>query len=320
MTAVHVTDAPAGSPEWHAARAKGLGGSEIAAVVGLSPFESRFGLFHRKHGDLGPVEETPEMYWGKVFEPIIRNEFENRNDWYVRPTPGLYRHPDREWHIANTDALLYEDFGRGLDHPDAVLECKLSMFGDGWGDDGTDQVPPHVRCQGIWYCDVFRTEAAHVAVLIASGLDFRTYEIRYDPEEAEQLRTAGALFLEQIAQGIRPDIDDHGATYQAIKELHPDIDGQIVEVDGGLACRFARARRVLGAAKAAEQQVRSELADTMGEAKKAVWDGHTIATRQTRNDGIPYLVAGRNLHDIDTELVDDSVNPAVVGTDEWEPF
>ena len=43
-----------GSEEWLAARADGLGGSEVAAVLGLSPFESRFSLWHRKAGRVGP--------------------------------------------------------------------------------------------------------------------------------------------------------------------------------------------------------------------------------------------------------------------------
>ncbi|MDQ3578214.1 MAG: YqaJ viral recombinase family protein, partial [Actinomycetota bacterium] len=61
-----VGDFAPGSPEWHAARAQGLGGSEIAAVLGLSPWESRFSLWHRKTGTASPVVENDIMYWGKA--------------------------------------------------------------------------------------------------------------------------------------------------------------------------------------------------------------------------------------------------------------
>jgi putative phage-type endonuclease len=58
-----------GSAEWHAARRNGVGGSEIAAVMGLSPYESRFSLWHRKQGMVNPVDENPQMYWGKLLDP-----------------------------------------------------------------------------------------------------------------------------------------------------------------------------------------------------------------------------------------------------------
>ncbi|MGH3923507.1 MAG: YqaJ viral recombinase family protein, partial [Pseudonocardiaceae bacterium] len=64
-----------GSPEWHTAREDGLGGSEIAAVMGLSPWESRFSLWHRKAGRLDPVQESPEMEWGKRLEDVIAIKF-----------------------------------------------------------------------------------------------------------------------------------------------------------------------------------------------------------------------------------------------------
>ena len=50
MSADLVTTAAAGTPEWHASRTRALGGSEIAAVVGLSPWQSAFGLWHLKRG------------------------------------------------------------------------------------------------------------------------------------------------------------------------------------------------------------------------------------------------------------------------------
>jgi putative phage-type endonuclease len=295
MSAVFVGTFEPGSPEWHAARARGIGGSEVAPILGLSPFESRFGLWHRKHGDLGPVEENPEMYWGKILEPVIRDEFEARhgNDWCVETT-GMWRHSDREWQIGNPDALLHRGTNPRF-QPDALLECKLSMFGDGWGEDGTDEVPPHVRCQVLWYLDVFGIDTAYVAVLIAGGLDFRCYEIRYDEVEAAELRDAAERFLMEVERGVRPDIDAHTATYQAIKELHPDIDGTEVELTGDTAARFINTKTAEKIAKDSAREATARVADEMGTAARATWDGKPIASRQVRDGGIPFVKAARGL-------------------------
>ena len=75
MTAVALGQWPPGSPEWHAARAAGIGGSEVAPILGLSPFESRFSLWHRKAGRIAPVDVSPEMEWGTRLEPAIAQKF-----------------------------------------------------------------------------------------------------------------------------------------------------------------------------------------------------------------------------------------------------
>lgn len=301
MTAVLLGSWPAGSEPWHAARARGLGGSEIAAVLGLSPFDSKLSLYHRKAGDVGPVEETNEMRWGKTLEPVIIAEFDrlHGDDWYIRPT-GTWAHADRPWQLGNPDSLLYRDYSNGTDYPDSLLETKLSMFGDGWGETGTDQVPPHVRCQVIWYGDVLGLDQAHVCVFIASGLDVRTYRLTWDEAEARLLRDAGRAFLDDVAAGVRPDIDDHAATYQVIKELHPEIDGTAVEIPPGVAQAYIDAKATEKTTKAAAQQATSVLADHMGDARRATCEGRTIATRQARGDGLPYPVIARGLLDTAT--------------------
>lgn len=279
-----------GSPEWHAARANGVGGSEVAAILGLSPWESRFSLWHRKAGIVGGVDETPEMEWGKRLEPVILQKYRDVHpelDFEV--INGTFCPLDRPWQIANPDLLA----------ADRVVESKFSMFGDGWGADGTDEIPVHVRTQVLWYCDVLEREVADVVVLIG-GCDFREYHVVYDADEARLLRDAAEEFLRQVAAGVRPDIDAHSATYQVIKEMHPEIEDIEVVLPNDVAREYIAAKAVEKRATDAARRAAARVADEMGAAKKATWDGQTIATRQARGEGVPYVVAGRNLADLMT--------------------
>lgn len=277
-----------GSDEWLAARRHGLGGSEIAAVVGLSPFESRFSLYHRKTGAVGPAEVSPPMEWGTRLEGAVLAKYrENHPELDFTVTNGTFAHPDRPWQIANPDLLAI----------DRIIEAKTSPYGDGWGDPGTDQIPVHVRCQVLWYMDVLDRERADVCVLI-SGCDYREYVVEWEPREAAQLREAGRIFLGEIACGVRPDIDEHSATYQAIKEMHPEIDPVDVDLTNAIARRFILAKAAEKAAKADAQHATSLVADHMGTARRALWDGQVIATRQARGDGHPYVVAAKRLPDL----------------------
>jgi putative phage-type endonuclease len=296
MTAVLIGRFDPGSPQWHAARANGIGGSEIAAVIGLSPFESRFSLWHRKAGTIGPVEDDPIMEWGRRLEPAVAGKFLDEHAPLLRSSTygGTFAHPDRPWQIANPDLLLVN--GNTAPEPCAVLEVKTSPFGDGWGEAGADQVPPHVRCQALWYLDVLGLQVAYVVVLIG-GHDYREYRIDADPDEQAELRAAAERFLAELAAGQRPDIDEHGATYQAIREMHPDIDPEEVVLGNDLARSYIAAKACEKAAKAAAQEATSRVADAMGNAQRATWDGQVIARRQARDGGTPYVVAARDLPD-----------------------
>lgn len=283
------------SPEWHAARIAGIGSSDIAAVLGISPWESPFSLWHRKAGNV-PADsgDNASMEWGRRLEPVIAAKFAEEHPEVAVVDCGTYHADGRPWQRANPDRLLV-DPGR-MDGVDGVLEIKNVRSRDGWGEPGTDEVPIYYRVQVLWQLDVMGVDVGHLAVLIG-GADYREYRIDRDADECAELRQAAVDFLASIEAGAVPDIDSHGATYVAIQQMHPDIEDVDVEVPDELAAQWCAARAGLAAAEHAEQHAKSLLAAHMGTARRAVWQGRSIATRQVRGQGNPYVVAGRNLPD-----------------------
>ncbi|KAB7850193.1 YqaJ viral recombinase family protein [Streptomyces mobaraensis] len=309
-----------GSAAWLAARKAGIGGSEIAAVLGLSPFESAFSLWHRKRGLMEPVEETDVMYWGKLHEATICGEFARRHTEFEVVVAPTYAHAERPWQIANPDRLLRTPCGCHLHRADccdlndcgpccercptcptlaraqppaAVLEAKTARDGEGWGEEGTDEIPVHYRAQCLWYLDVLGLDTCHVAVLIA-GADYREYVVHRDPVEAELLRDAGARFIDSLAAGDRPAIDGHTATYQAVKALPEGLDDIDIEVPGTLRDRYFAA---LAAASAAEEEKRAAaglLLDAIGTGRRAVCERRLVATRTVRDGRTYSLLPTRN--------------------------
>ncbi|WP_030344880.1 YqaJ viral recombinase family protein [Streptomyces sp. NRRL S-1022] len=272
-----------GSPEWHAARAQGIGGSEIAAVLGLSPHESRFSLWHRKKGLIGPVEESPQMRWGKKHEPTICSEFtELHPEWIVHDS-ATYAVTGRTWQIGNPDRLLYKP---GTAEPAALLEAKTAYDDEGWGEEGTDQIPVWYRAQCLWYLDVLRLTTCYVAVLIGLS-DYREYVVTYDEAEATLLRNAGAQFMDDLAHGVRPDIDGHSATYQAIREIPEGLDPVDVEIPTLLRDRFHAAQDAAWSAEDELTTCKGLLLDAIGTGQRAVCERQRIATRTVR-DGATY--------------------------------
>ncbi|MEU0102427.1 lambda-exonuclease family protein [Streptomyces sp. NPDC006267] len=280
-----------GTTDWHAARANGIGGSEIAAVMGISPYESRFSLWHRKQGLIAPVEESEVMYWGKVHEPAICARFaELHPELFVSMAP-TYAAADRPWQIANPDRLIVP--APGADHPVEIVEAKTARDDHGWGKAGTDDIPVHYRAQALWYLDVLQVSRCHVAVLIA-GSEYREYVIDYDEAEADLMVAAGAEFMRTVEANERPDIDGHAATFQTIKALPDGQDDIDIEVTAARRDRYFAA---LDAAKAADEEKRAAaglLLDEIGTGRRAVHDRKPVATRTVRDGRTHSLQPARN--------------------------
>ena len=271
-----------GSDSWHAARANGIGGSEIAAVLGLSPHESRFSLWHRKKGHVGPVMETEEMYWGKEHEPAICRRFAREHpELDVTPAP-TYCHPDRPWQIANPDRHAGPD----------LFEAKTARDAEGWGEQGTAQIPVHYRAQCLHYMDVTGARRCWVGVLIA-GSEYREYVVDYDEDEAQILPDAGARFMDDLAADNRPPIDGHSATYQTVRELPDGLDDVDEEIETVLRDRFYAAQDAFWLAEDELTACKSLLLDAIGTGRRAVCERERIATRQVRNGKTYSLMPAR---------------------------
>ncbi|MGA5635018.1 YqaJ viral recombinase family protein [Streptomyces lydicamycinicus] len=272
-----------GSEEWHAARRSGIGGSEIAAVLGVSPHESPFSLWHRKQGLIAPIEESEEMYWGKVHEPGICRRFAELHPEHPLNIAPTYAAAARRWQIANPDRIWGPD----------LLEAKTARGADGWGEPGTDEIPVHYRAQCLQYLDVLQRRRCWVAVLIA-GSEYREYLVEYDPAEAQILRDAGEDFMASLAAGDRPAIDGHTSTYQAIKALPDGLDDVDVPIAAELRDEYFAALDTAKAATDEKRRLAGLVLDEIGTGHRAVVGRQLVATRTVHDGHTHSLQPARN--------------------------
>jgi putative phage-type endonuclease len=286
-----VTETPAGvllgtftpgTPEWDKARA-GLciTATEIAAVLGLSPWQSRFSLWHKKAGlPTPPFESNPAMEWGSRLEDAVARKWQDDHDGYCIESTGTYRHQAREWQRATPDRIATTSRGKVVE----LLEVKTSPFGDDWGPAGSDEIPLHYRCQIQWQLDTLGLEVCHVAVLIG-GWDYREYTVTYDETDAKVMRDAAERFLDDVRREVRPPIDGADATYQTIRVQPDGLEDRDVEIPFGTVCRWDAAYEAHQIADAELTKVRGEVLDLIGNAKRAVCESRRIAYRTVRDDG-----------------------------------
>ena len=274
-----------GSPEWLYDR---FSSSRIAAVSGTSPYESRFSLWHRMAGNAGPQAVNDQMLIGHYFEPAIAQWFADQHNEWVVETTGTWEHTFRTWQIASPDRMI-RGFGPEVEK-ESILECKFSQYEDGWDD---ENVPLDYYDQVQWQLDTLGLDHAHVAVYIGISLTFREYRIDYNPRRAAELRELALAFMDSLPNGTNPkppNVDSHTETYVVLRELNPDIDGDVTLPDG-IAEQYRAAKDGMRAAKAAEQLAVNTIAQEMGTAKRAFdSNGELVATRQAGRNGAPPFV------------------------------
>lgn len=277
-----------GSDEWNEARSRRIGGSEIAAVLGLSKWESPTSLWLRKMGYADQQSTRPEMEWGNRLEPAVAAKYieGQPGEWHLNP--GSFVHPERSWQMASPDAVLYVH-----GHPDEMLEVKTALYDDDWGTSGTDEIPVGYRCQVLWNLDVWGLATAHIPVLIG-GHDYREYTITTLDAAAKAdtqiLRDAGLKFITSMVNNERPDIDGHDQTLQVIREQHPDIEPVDVEISDELRDAYLTAVLAEKDVKRLKQRSAAEILDHLGKARNAVdSNGDRFAYRKPNGEHAPYL-------------------------------
>lgn len=287
---VHLGHLVPGTPEWDAARGgMCITATEIAAVMGLSPWQSRFTLWHKKAGLPVPkFEASREMRMGNRLEPLVEEDFLDAHPEFLAAPAGTFQHRDRDWQRATPDRLLYEltpDVGWDgatsiAAEPSALLEIKTSPFGDGW----ENGVPVHYLCQIQWQLDTLGLTACRVALLIGAGWEYREYEVEYDEAEAALLRKEARAFLDSVERGERPPIDGAADTYQTIRAQAAGRDDIEVEIPAQLADRYEAAGAAQKAAETERRQAAAEVLDAIGDGRWAIDpSGRRVAQRTVRD-------------------------------------
>ncbi len=182
-------------PAWHEARRRGIGGSDVAAILGLSKFKTAYQVYQEKTGALAPQPDNDRMFWGRRLEPVVRQVYADQTGRDIVVPDTALRHPDHDYMLANLD---------GIAAGDRVLEIKTAGQATGWGEAGSAQIPDHYALQVQHYMAVTGLPVADVAVLIG-GSDFRIYVVPADPVLQSAMIEAEAAFWRRVVERRPPE-------------------------------------------------------------------------------------------------------------------
>lgn len=169
--------------EWLAWRRKGIGGSDVASALGLSPYRTARELYFDKIG-VAPVVEGEDksitFEIGHLLEDVVAQIFAKKTGFTVYRDQMMYQHPLFPFMLADVDRFLKLPDGRT-----AILECKTAHYDVQylWANDA---VPRHYEMQVRHYMAVMNIDVAYIACLFSnSEADFAWRKIERDLDEEE---------------------------------------------------------------------------------------------------------------------------------------
>lgn len=209
-------------------RKTGLGGSDIAAIAGLSKYKTPLDIYLEK---IGVNEGTSDpdnsyMYWGHQLEPVIADEYVKRTGKSLSIC-DTKRHPEHSFMLANIDRRI-DDGG--------ILECKTTGLGQAklWGIEGSDDIPTAYLLQCAHYAIVYDAPYVDIAVLIG-GNDFRIYTYKRNSSlEQELIRIEKEFWEEHVEKFIPPLITSSQDALKIWRNTSNDDEDFVIASDDNL--------------------------------------------------------------------------------------
>jgi putative phage-type endonuclease len=268
--------------EWLAVRGGGIGSSDAAVAVGISPFKSPLELWLEKteRQPAPDLAANDAIFWGTTLEHIIATVYAEKTGAKVRRLNAVLQHPKYHYMLANLD--------RVVSHPkdgSGILEVKTAGVNSArfW----EDGVPDSYQCQVLHQLAVTGKNWCDVAVLIG-GQDFRVYRICRDEDKIADLIRRENQFWQCVMTDVPPAVDGSESSGRALASMYPADRGDVLDCSDDmdmnrLFADYWAYRQQREAAEEQESLLKQQLQNRLGFASGAVLSNGKISWRKIKD-------------------------------------
>jgi len=285
---IHVLD----REDWLIHRRCGIGGSDIAAICGFSPYSKPAEIWAQKAGKDKRQVDNAAVYWGHTLEPVVADEFARRHkDLHVMSAPGIITNAENPIFMATVDRLYWnvgskggsgsdpkELFENPTDNFDGILEIKTTRIGRDWD----ETLPKHVEAQLQWYLGVTGLQRGHVAVLIG-GQDYQEFEIEVDQEMIGRMQEQAMRFWEDyVLTDTRPPMAGTNRELELMKAIYPESVPNTMTYKPeiiGFVEQFEQAKADIKDAEARKREAEIEIRNAIEDNEIALVGDYTVTAK-----------------------------------------
>lgn len=266
-----------------------IGSSDAAGVLNCSPWTSPYkvALDILSGQDFFPSDV---MELGSYLESSIAGIYEAVTDTkLLKPERAIVRHDKYPWLHASPDRVT--SWGK-------IVEIKYANNRDGWGVEGTDEVPENYAIQVQEQMVVMEAEEADIAVLLPG--EFRIYHLRLRPDLSSNIIEATRDFHKSYieAEQLPPFDWTHPVNCELIAKLQgfrPEVEVYLDSDQSILLELYAQLKKEEKDIVHRQKQLKARLFDAMGEAGVAIAQNGRRAYRKVVNRKAYNVKAGSHV-------------------------
>lgn len=258
-------------------RQKLLGGSDAAAILGISPWRTPLQVYLDKvePRSLELDHNKARIFArGKRMEPYVVDLLAAEEGLTIVGRGNRYRDPELPFLAAEIDAETHD--GRNVE-----IKTVSPFKAFEWGEEQTDSIPVHYTAQAMHGLMVTGRAVCIFGVLIG-GDDFRVYQVERDEETIAAMRQREIEFWQLVQDRTPPDT----RTTADVLAMFARDTGRIVEADADVAAAIARMQGIKEQIKALETEAAplyTAVHRFMGDAAVLQVDGKAAATWKTQS-------------------------------------
>jgi putative phage-type endonuclease len=264
--------------EWLKERTAGIGGSEIAAIMGENHWSSPRQIWMSKMGmfDDKPPQQSESARWGNLLETTVATEWGLRNNRKWVHIPVILQSDESPWLLANIDGFTLDDTGELIT---GILEIKttsaynLSVWEDG-------PLPYHYICQANWYAGITGLDQYDLVCLVG-GQKLFGYTMPADAAIfAKEKAAAEDFWLNYVKKGIEPEATDVDKgliknTEDTQDETLPPVVLEDAESER-LTEAYCQLREKIGTLTKVKDALYAQIFLLLGKSTQALTTSHTI--------------------------------------------
>lgn len=265
-----------------ASRAGGIGGTDCAAILGMSPWKRPIDIYAGKVDPASQPELDKEcLTWGMLLEPVVRQRYAAKFKCTVMAPNSLaeFFPKSRPWNdstlvIGSEDWMLGAPDGWLPGH-NAGLEVKCSARRGGeWGTEGSDEIPSHYLIQVAWYMMVTGAQFWNFAVLF-SGNKLEQFQVKRDPDlERDLIAAAREFWFEFVQKRVEPPIDESESYGRYLARKFSLSTGAVIKNPSAelidAASNLYHSQRAVKAAEEEAQLRKNQIASMLADADAAI--------------------------------------------------
>ncbi len=265
-----------------------IGGSDVSAILGVSPWKSQFQLYQEKIGAFCEeiTREKQRLFdrghrWEPVVVEMLVDELMDRgHDVQIIDRNARYQDPEFPFLACELDLELLID---GEEH-NAEIKTVSPFAAKAWGEQDTDEIPLYYAAQVMHGLMVKPRKRAIVAALIGVD-DLRLHQVERDEETIAAIRAKEVEFWRRVQERDAPE----PTTADDVKWLYARDGGIVMEADEELVRLCEEIRQGKDIAKQCDARIETlstRLKCAMGHASTLVYQGQRLATWKSNKDSV----------------------------------